>query len=243
MILGHSFLRTIFLYSSHPSDLLSVSAPPYRGESLSAHQSGPDATATFTANTSSLAYRQWETPRVVQSQPLIESLQLRRIQRREKPHNRKPKYYWSDLENLWTELDTFWKDRGIVVGKGSAKKNRVGRVVIPNETLLLHYRKHDLRGAIASHGGRYAVAEKLKRAMPSGTSVEVMSGMWTLAVKESPELRSLIQLDPLLTMELPPKVSSQSRSSIDLGGRRWQHNPTRRPKGYWTNRAAVIQSL
>jgi hypothetical protein len=235
-----NFLRTIFLYLSHPSYLCSVSAPPFRGISLSAHQSGQDATVTVNA---SLAICPWDDSTVAQSQSSIGSFQLRRIQQRTKPQNRKPKYYWSDLANLRTELDIFWKDRGVVVGKGSAKKSRMGRVVIPNETLLLHYRKHDLRGAIASHGGRYAVAEKLERAMPTGTKVEVMSGTWTLAVNESPELRSLIQLDPLLSSELPPTISSQSRSSAGLGGRRWSHNTARHPKGYWCSRTAVIQSL
>lgn len=125
---------------------------------------------------------------------------------------------------------------------GAAKKYRTDRVVIPNETLLRYYRKNDLRGAIASHGGRYTVAEKLKRALPKGT-VEVMSGTWTQAVTESPELRALIQLDPALSKDLPPKISSQSRSCIDLGGRRWLHTPARHHKGYWSDRTAVIQSL
>jgi hypothetical protein len=237
MFPGQSFLGTIFLYLSHPSDLFSSRAPPIRGVSLSAHQSGQGARSTVNG---SLAVCQWNESTVAHSQPPIGSLQLRRIQQRAKPQNRKPKYYWSDLANLRTELDIFWKGRGVLVGNGSAKTNRI---VIPNETLLIYYRKHDLRGAIASHGGRYAVAEKLKRAMPRGTMVEVMSGTWALAVNESPELRSLIQLDPLLSKERPPTISSQSRSSLDLGGRRWLHSPARHPKGFWGNRTAVIQSL
>jgi hypothetical protein len=240
MVPGQNLVRTIFLYLSHPSDLYSFSAPAFRGSSLSAHQSGQDATVTVNA---SLAICPWDELTGAKSKPSIGYLQLRRIQQRTKPQNRKPKYYWSDLANLRTELDIFWKDRGVVVGKGSAKKSGMGRIVIPNETLLLHYRKHDLRGAIASHGGRYAVADKLECALPTGTKVEVMSGTWTLAAHESPELRSLIQLDPLLSKELPPTISSQSRSSTGLGGRRWSHNPARHPKGYWNSRTAVIQSL
>jgi hypothetical protein len=240
MFLGNNVLGTVFLYFSHPTDLYSRSAPPIRAVVLPAHQSGQDATRTV--NTTR-PVSQMDVSTRVQSPPQIGSLQRRRIQERKKPHNRKPKYYWSDLGNLRTELDFFWKVRGVLVGKGSAKKYRTDRVVIPNETLLRYYRKNDLRGAVASHGGRYTVAEKLKRALPKGTTVEVMSGTWTQAVTESLELQALIQLDPTLSKDLPPKISSQSRSCIDLGGRRWLHKPARHQKGYWSDRTAVIQSL
>jgi len=159
----------------------------------------------------------------------------RRRQTRRKPSNRRPKYYWTDLKNVKYELHQFWADCGVVSQPPA----------IPNDQLLNHFHRHDLRAVIANHyGSRESLADSLGGA-------RIMPGRWTDAVQESPELQQLLRKDDSLSAERPP-VSSPLHEAHDNANnnnnhdehesRRWLHQIGRKPKGYWSLRV-VIQEL
>ena len=125
----------------------------------------------------------------------------RQVRRSHAP-TRRPKYYWTSIDNLRSEVVDFWKEHGIESSE------------IPNEALLQYYGRHDLRGAIAWHGGRWAL----------GDDFPVMSGTWKEATIESEALQQLVARDPSLSVGVPPRSRSHG----------WKHSPTRRPPGYWT---------
>jgi hypothetical protein len=182
----------------------------------------------------------------------------RRRQTRRKPTNRRPKYYWTDLKNVERELREFWISSEVIAAKGEP-------ILIPNNQLLNHYQRHDLRAAIYAYGGRECLAASLGGA-------RIMPGRWTDAVQESPELRKLLQMDPTLSTERPPFSPRQGDTSVDddidtdtsdgndvdndeddlegaqknqeetIRSGRWLHQSGRKPKGYWSLRV-VIQEL
>lgn len=138
--------------------------------------------------------------------------------------NRRPRYYWSDLSNLQKELQLFWDEFGVNTGVPPT---------IPNEVLLSFYRRHDLRGAIASHGGRESVSDRLGGA-------PIMPGRWVEAAQESTELQQLIALDEQLSAQRPPGLDGGLPAPTSSS--RWSHQSSRKPKGYWTIKV-VIQEL
>jgi hypothetical protein len=236
MRLRHAYLRSLLLFLSHAS--------AFHHSSFLHSSSSPESYAFGGVQPSS------ENSRREPSVSLKHSLQRRRIQTRARSVSRKPKYYWCDLKNIRRELEQFWRDRGVAAaGSGSALTTGNVRLVIPNESLLAHYGRYDLRGAIASHGGRFALVEQLQKtelsSSPSATGLttfHVMSGTWKEAVEESPELHTLIQVDPSLSRDFPPRRAIMTDHS-PRDRRRWMHQPTRRPKGFWANQTIVIQEL
>ena len=150
------------------------------------------------------------------------SLRRRRQQRR-KSIGRRPKYYWTKPSNMKRELRQFWKDCGVELGSKQP-------VIIPNETLLRYYGRHDIRGAIASQGGRKVLSRVLG-------GVRIMPGRWKEAVQQSVEVQQLVRMNDNLSADRPPPLTHYKASS-ESGGR-WEHQSGRKPKGYWNLRRVV----
>jgi len=92
---------------------------------------------------------------------------------------RHPRGYWADINNIRTEILAFWSSLSIPIPISEQSKPP-----IPNESLLNHFLRHDLRYGIASHGGREVVSYRLGGA-------RVMPGKWKEAVLTR-ELRLLL---------------------------------------------------
>ena len=116
---------------------------------------------------------------------------------------RRPRGYWSNTQNVLNELLQFWADVNVPIEPDTALPP------IPNESLLNHFRRHDLRWAIASQGGREALAFRLGGA-------PIIPGIWEEAVKVR-EVRMV--LDPNndassgLSPYYPP-ISPQHKNDI-----------------------------
>lgn len=149
----------------------------------------------------------------------------RRRQKRRKPTNRRPKYYWTNLKNVKSELRQFWSELEVTLTVTPR-----GPPPIPNDQLLNHYERHDLRAAIYNHGGRDALSSSLGGA-------RIMPGRWTDAVQESPELHQLLQTDDSLSPDRPP-LAQDTDVEDDRSGR-WLHQSSRKPKGYWSLRVVI----
>ena len=92
----------------------------------------------------------------------------RPIQKRTSPRRpRKPKFYWTDSENIRKELYLFWEELGI--------NTTDGHLYIPNEHLLNYFKRNDLRAAIYQMGGRESLAHEL--------DAQVIPGKWIDAVE------------------------------------------------------------
>jgi len=143
----------------------------------------------------------------------------RRRQRRRKSINRRPKYYWTKQSNMKRELLQFWKDCGVELISNQP-------ILIPNETLLRYYERHNIRAAIASQGGRKTLSKRLGGA-------RVMPGRWTLAVQQSIELQQLVRINDRFSEDRPPPLNH------DRTAGRWEHQNGRKPKGYWDLRRVV----
>jgi hypothetical protein len=155
-----------------------------------------------------------ETPSFGRNSTVL--LHQKSIQQR-KPHkNRRPRGYWSNITNLELELEQFWKQRKI----------HHDFVLIPSESILYFYNRHDLRGAIASLGGREVIASIYP-------NTRIMPGRWADAVAQYPQL---IAADPQLSSRRTP-WNTQSDDTP-----RWEHSETRREKGYW-NITSVFKEL
>jgi hypothetical protein len=155
----------------------------------------------------------------------------RHRQRRRKPVVRRPRYFWLDRTNLCHELYHFWSSLGISTDPSHP--------AIPNERLLMHFGRHDLRAAIVKNGGRTAVSQLLNGA-------PILPGRWKTAVRNSPELQQLILNNHTgLSPERPPSVdTTSSSSSIELQSvpKLWSHQNGRNRKGHWSLQM-VIQEL
>ena len=115
-------------------------------------------------------------------------------QKRRKPKKaRRPPTFWSNLQNVELELRMFWEDLDVPISPDHPP-------IIPSETLLNHFERNDLRYAIAHHGGREAVAERL--------GAKLVPGKWSDAVKYCPEVKELLRGDNPngkgLSVEVPP---------------------------------------
>lgn len=178
----------------------------------------------------------------------------RRRQIRRKSVDRQPRFYWTDPENLRLEIFLFWRNCGVFVepttvpeASSSHHDNHTSATqlpppTIPNEIFLMHYERHDLRGAIVKNGGRECVSKLLGGA-------PIMPGRWSSATTPSslslcPELKELLRLDPSLSIERPPRVrtSSAVAPKEEGTGRRWLHQNDRNRMGYWSLQT-VIQEL
>jgi hypothetical protein len=178
---------------------------------------------------------------------------------------RKPRSYWKDISNVERELRTFWSQLSVNISESEPPP-------IPNESLLRRTERHNIRGAIVSHGGRELLSAQLGGA-------RIIPGKWAEAVATSPELQQLLQpqrqlqhhrgplnatassggekeqLNPsndlLLLPDLPPwslpltistNETSFSESLKTWRQKRWCHHEGRNRRGYWTLQQ-VIQEL
>jgi hypothetical protein len=115
---------------------------------------------------------------------------------------------------------------------------------IPNEALLNYWKRHDLRAAVVSHGGRQQLAELF------GEGCIIIPGKWSEAV-EMPIVQELLEQDSNLSRDLSPLSPQQLRkvggnivkkkeaSSIRPEKKARQR---RKKKGYWSDQV-VIQEL
>lgn len=159
--------------------------------------------------------------------------QRRTRQIRRKSVNRRPPKYWKNLENVHDEFTQFWNHLNVTIPENEAPP-------IPNEGLLNHFDRHDLRYAIVSYGGRKSLSARLGGA-------RIMPGKWTTAVQQSPELGQLLtNATHGLSHHIPP-LSPQQKKQLMVGTdtfmhseARGSHREGRNRKGYGTT---VIQDL
>mmetsp|Transcript_33731 Transcript_33731/g.73071 ORF Transcript_33731/g.73071 Transcript_33731/m.73071 type:complete len:461 (-) Transcript_33731:161-1543(-) len=175
------------------------------------------------------------SPEKASSKSLL-ALSIRPKQTRRKPKARRPNGYWSDRDNLRKEIEMFWHDVGVTTTSPPTLSP------IPNEALLNHFGRNDLRWAIARHGGREAVSEWMG-------GVPLVPGKWAEAVATCSEVQQL--LDPSnvagrkLSADVPPKSpQAEHRDIISSSTKpRWKHRPGRKPKGYWTEERVLVEFL
>jgi hypothetical protein len=160
----------------------------------------------------------------------IDSKPCQLRQKRRPSIDRRPRHYWTDPENLRNELCQFWLNHGVSIEEND---NKIRVPTIPNEVLLMHYKRHDLRAAISKYGGREAVSKLLDDA-------PVKPGRWSVAVESSLALKRLLQMDMSLKREHPPAVAvSNADISRAESGKKWAHNDGRKILGYWTLQTVV----
>lgn len=126
---------------------------------------------------------------------------------RRKTQKRKPRGYWQNVNNIENEIREFWHNLNVEISQNEPP-------TIPNEALLSHFSRHDLRYAIYSHGGREIVADML------GGS-EIMDGQWYLAVKTNKELKQFLEdknnpMNVGLSKDFPP-ASLQIKQKLQRG--------------------------
>jgi len=151
---------------------------------------------------------------------------------------RRPSSFWAEIGNIEEELRLFWKSVYVPIDSGVPPP-------IPNEALLNHFERHDLRYAIANIGGRDVVAERLGGA-------RLIPGKWCEACATSKEVQCLLKPDnpagaglnqkvpplaPHLKRSLMKVADSGNKSDVDSlrfqAGERWAHRSGRNPRGYW----------
>lgn len=155
-------------------------------------------------------------------------------QKRRLPVNRRPKYYWSNLSNVEAELRQFWSiDCGIDLGSclsPNAPKQSPPSLSqlppIPNNMLLFQYQRHDLRAAIATHGGRERLSQLLGGA-------PILPGRWKEALQQSPVLQQLVKQHPHVRQERPEPWTKKQPT---------RDHSNKKPKGYWSL-PVIIQEL
>jgi len=152
---------------------------------------------------------------------------------------RKPRGYWLDLSNVESELRLFWSDINVNINVSEPPP-------IPNEALLIHFDRHDLRHGIYSQGGKKIVAQIL------GGS-RIMPGKWKDAVRTSPELIQLLdESNPKkegLSKNIPPmpsqikkKIEKTKKENFHLYYKnRWSHRSGRKPKGHWSEEQVLSE--
>lgn len=161
--------------------------------------------------------------------------QEQRTRRRQSSEKRKPRNYWSNIANVEHEFRAFWLDLNVIVPPRKPP-------TIPNQTLLVHLGRHDLRSVIMKYGGRDFLAEELGGA-------DIMPGSWKVAVKETPELQQVFQQNPHLGLspDYPPPSPLQINGNLlqtipTSPQQKWKHRQGRKPRDYW-NLSVVVQEL
>jgi hypothetical protein len=161
--------------------------------------------------------------------------QEQRTRRRQSSEKRKPRNYWSSIANVEHEFRAFWLDLNVIVPPRKPP-------TIPNQTLLVHLGRHDLRSVIMKYGGREFLAEELGGA-------DIMPGSWKVAVKETPELKQVFQQNPHLGLspDNPPPPPLQINENLlqtipTSPQHKWKHRQGRKPRDYW-NLSVVVQEL
>lgn len=123
-------------------------------------------------------------------------MQIRRI-----PTKRKPRFYWQSTTNLCNELALFWEQHSVPIDKLKPP--------IPSEHLLNYFKRNDLRGAIASYGGRERVSTLLGGA-------KIIPGRWKDAL-EMEEVKCLLPLMNEMGLEesiLPQQSGIAKREKV-----------------------------
>jgi len=95
----------------------------------------------------------------------------------------------------------------------------------PNEALLNHFERHDLRYAIANMGGRERMAEKLGGA-------RLIPGQWHVAIRQSKEVQCLLRKDNPSGAGLNMQSCAAHRTACekDFGPRRSAEGQDRKEK-------------
>lgn len=148
---------------------------------------------------------------------------------------RRPRNYWRDDKNLDAELRAFWKCCNVTIDENDSP-------IIPNESLLNYFERHDLRWAISSQGGRKSVSYRLDGA-------KIMPGKWNEVIAFCPEIveELLVCCNRVGVSESDPPLFLQSNRTIEEkyqadSMKKWVHRSGRNPKGYW-NTLRVIEEL
>lgn len=176
-----------------------------------------------------------------------------KLQRRPNRRPRKPRNYWSDIENLRREILQFW------IVDANVSLNIDEPLPVPSETLLTHFQRFDLRNGINVHGGRSSIVERLG----GSERATLVPGKWSEAVKTCSAVQQLVNennnhdLSPMI-----PPISPQTQQKLEQkermnseafakknemkferfnGGVRWAHKKKRNPKGYWTEERVIEQ--
>jgi hypothetical protein len=178
----------------------------------------------------------------------------RRRQRNPSARPRKPKYYWTDLDNLYRELQGLWKEEAGITYQASHNSSsstpNTLQVLVPNETLLRYLGRHDVRAAIASHGGRVRLENEYSHLF------RIQSGRWTEGVtQESMHMSALLQKHSNLSAKRPPflgnamssALTTNTSASLPIGNTSLNKQVQlpknqKRLKGYWTSQK-VIEEL
>ncbi len=159
---------------------------------------------------------------------------------RQKPRHRRPHNYWIEISNVRAELVELWNGVNVTIPSTSPPP-------IPSESLLNYWKRHDLRAAIATHGGREFLAEALEGAL-------IIPGKWKLAV-QTPIVQALLVEDSNLSVDNPPLSPQQLVRQVETATknhtnnetsyrlRRWYHSSSRKPPGYWSSQTKVIEEL
>jgi hypothetical protein len=124
-------------------------------------------------------------------------------QKRRKPKNQKRKSaFWADINNIENELRFFWSSVNVNISATEPPP-------IPNEALLNHFERHDLRYAIAKKGKKN-ISEELGGAI-------LIPGKWSDAIRYE-EVKCLLSSDnPAgkgLSKDLPPIPPHKKRKLI-----------------------------
>eukprot|EP00816_Leptocylindrus_hargravesii_P003577 CAMPEP_0196814782 /NCGR_PEP_ID=MMETSP1362-20130617/45732_1 /TAXON_ID=163516 /ORGANISM="Leptocylindrus danicus, Strain CCMP1856" /LENGTH=492 /DNA_ID=CAMNT_0042191519 /DNA_START=272 /DNA_END=1750 /DNA_ORIENTATION=+ len=149
----------------------------------------------------------------------------------ESPPKRRPRGYWSDKSNVVNELREFWGNLNVPIQGWKLPP-------IPNEALLNHFKRNDLRWAIASHGGRDALSYRLGGA-------PIIPGRWADAVLVEQVKKILDPNNPAsigLSPFYPPVAPHMKREWARSVQRRKElfNNSTRTQKDYVGNARTKI---
>lgn len=182
------------------------------------------------------------------------------------PHQRqrRPKYYWTEVSNVELALRELWESKEVAIDAYHHLPP------IPNESLLNYWNRHDLRGAIITHGGRTLLSERMGNA-------PIIPGKWNEAV-QTWYVQQILQHDRDLSADTPPlspqrlqqeqkqqlqqqrqrqheeeatkdvlqsgeKCSDNNNEVLVSRPSRWSHSSHRKPKGYWSSMTVVVEEM
>jgi hypothetical protein len=148
--------------------------------------------------------------------------------------NRKPRGYWKSVANIDRELRDQWLEAIGATNNNSTSSDDLYSLLypppVPNEALLNHWNRHDLRNAIRSLGGRKTLAEALiehsqttirnnKHQNQNRNECYIVPGKWkemtgfhtTHPQQPHPLIFMVLKHDPLLHPERAPISRGQMK--------------------------------
>jgi len=148
--------------------------------------------------------------------------------------NRKPRGYWKSVANIDRELRDQWLEAIGTINSKNKSDNLFSLLYpppVPNEALLNHWNRHDLRNAIWSFGGRKTLAEALtehsqstthdsKSQNKNHTDCYIIPGKWKemtgfrqhkSTTTPHPLISMVLEHDPLLHPERAPVSRGQMK--------------------------------